>query len=249
MGGCALAMRDVVVSFPEGRGRRVVLNVPSLQIASGSHLGIRGASGSGKSTLLHVLSGLLVPDQGSLCWGDTSLAVLSEAQRDLWRGQHVGFVFQDFRLFPGLNALENILFPVSFFHWRIPAFLRRRAQGLMERLELPASRRVELLSRGEQQRVAIARAVLREPEILLADEPTASLDSENAQRITELLLDIAIEQGSTLLVVSHDEEVLSQMERTAGLYRGQLGYCKSESDLEAEGSHFSFGCSQENTNR
>lgn len=222
MGGYELAMQDVVVSFPEGRGRRVVLDIPSLQIPSGAQLGIRGVSGSGKSTLLHILSGLLLPDQGAVCWGNTSLTRLSEAQRDQWRGRHIGFVFQNFRLFPGLNALENIVLPVSFSYWRLPACLRHRAQSLMERMEIPATRRIEWLSRGEQQRVAIARAVLREPALLFADEPTASLDSENAQRITDLLLKIATELGSTLLVVSHDEDVLSRMRQTVRLHRGKL---------------------------
>ena len=222
MPGFDLELRQVALTFPEDGVRRTILDVPFLRVYPGERIGLRGASGSGKSTFLNVLAGLVLPERGDVLWNGNCPGELPEHQRDLWRGQHIGFIFQDFRLFYGLNALENVLLPVTFEHWRVPEALMRRAQELLKLMNIPNTRRVANLSRGECQRVAIARAVLREPEILLADEPTASLDAANARRISTLLLDWAQELGSTLIVVSHDEEVLARMDRVLGLHRGAL---------------------------
>lgn len=109
-----LELQDILLTFPEGGRRRTVLDIPYLKVTSGEHIGIRGASGSGKSSLLNVVSGLVLPDRGTVRWGATVPGALSEHERDRWRGQHIGFVFQDFQLFPELEALENVLLPATF---------------------------------------------------------------------------------------------------------------------------------------
>ena len=212
-----LELQDILLTFPEGGRRRTVLDIPYLKVTSGEHIGIRGASGSGKSSLLNVVSGLVLPDRGTVRWGATVPGALSEHERDRWRGQHIGFVFQDFQLFPELEALENVLLPASFTGWRIPEALIRRGRGLLEQMHVCPTRKVRALSRGEKQRVAIARAVLLKPGIILADEPTASLDEANAGQVTLLLSGYARTLGSTLLVVSHDDAVLADMDRVLAL--------------------------------
>ena len=221
-GSCmnGLELQDILLTFPEGGRRRTVLDIPYLKVTSGEHIGIRGASGSGKSSLLNVVSGLVLPDRGTVRWGATVPGALSEHERDRWRGQHIGFVFQDFQLFPELEALENVLLPATFTGWRIPEALIRRGRGLLEQMHVCPTRKVRALSRGEKQRVAIARAVLLKPGIILADEPTASLDEANAGQVSLLLSGYARTLGSTLLVVSHDDAVLADMDRVLDLNRG-----------------------------
>ncbi len=217
-----LEIRDLLLTFPEGDRRRTILDIPDLTVTSGELVAVRGASGSGKSSFLNVASGLVLPDRGEVRWNGIAPGDLPEHRRDLWRGRHIGFVFQDFRLFPELETLENVLLPVTFSHRRIPEPLRRRGRELLEQMDVTPGKKVRVLSRGEKQRVAIARAVLQEPEIILADEPTASLDADNAARVADLLVRYARSLGSTLLVVSHDEDVLARTDRVLALNRGLL---------------------------
>lgn len=217
-----LEIRDLLLTFPEGTRRRTILDIPDLTVTSGELVAVRGASGSGKSSLLNVASGLALPDRGSVRWDGVAPGELPEHRRDLWRGQHIGFVFQDFRLFSALEALENVLLPVTFSHWRIPEPLRQRGLDLLRQMGVVPDKKVGVLSRGEKQRVAIARAVLQEPKIILADEPTASLDAYNAAQVADLLVRYARSLGSTLLAVSHDEDVRARMDRVLSLDRGIL---------------------------
>ncbi len=202
--------------------RQLILDIDELALPAGSHLGLRGASGSGKTTLLSILSGILVAREGRVLWDDLEPARLAEAERDRWRGSHVGTVFQDFRLFDPLSALDNVLLPVTFHAWSIPEVLRGRACALLDLMHVAKDRKARLLSRGEKQRVAIARAVLRRPEILLADEPTASLDKASAVQVTRLLQKLAHDLGSTLIIVSHDSTVLERIPMVLTLERGHL---------------------------
>lgn len=217
-----LELQNILLTVPEGSARRAVLDIPRCTVCSGEHVGIRGASGSGKSSLLNVVSGLVLPDRGIVDWGGIRPGSLPEHERDRWRGQNIGFVFQDFQLFHELDALENVLLPVTFDHWRLPETLVRRGRELLEEMDVRPERTVRVLSRGEKQRVAIARAVLREPGIILADEPTASLDESNAEQVIARLANHARSLGSTLIVVSHDATVLARMDRVLTLDRGLL---------------------------
>jgi putative ABC transport system ATP-binding protein len=160
-------------------------------------------------------------DRGGIRWGNYDVAALSEWRRDRWRRDTVGLVFQDFQLFPELGVLDNILLPVHFDRLRMPAALRERARMLAERIGVDgATVRAGALSRGEQQRVAVARALIRRPALLLADEPTASLDPDNGRRVADLLFEMAGEAGATVLIVSHDPALLA---RVGAVYRLEAG--------------------------
>lgn len=221
-----LHLRNVRYSVQDGESTRRVLDIPELFLPGGTLAGIYGDSGSGKTSLLNLLCGLVLPDvcQGcELRWGKDDLITMPEGRRDAWRGSHVGMIFQDFQLFPHLSVLENVLLPATFRHFSIPAELQIRARDLLRRLGI---RRTDVptgvFSRGEQQRVAMARAVLFRPSVLLADEPTASLDRSNAQLVTDELVDLARSEGCTLLVVTHEQVLHGRMDRRFRLERGRL---------------------------
>ena len=154
-----------------------------LELPAGATVALTGPSGSGKTTLAYLLTGIERVQQGSVRWGETDLAELTERAGDAWRLARVGFVFQDFHLVPGLSILANVLVTCWFDRWRPPPNLVDRAEELLDRFVVPRSgREVTDLSRGEQQRVAIARALLRDPGIVVADEPTASLEPRTVRR-------------------------------------------------------------------
>ena len=143
-------------------------------------IAVRGASGAGKTTFLKLVSGILLPTRGRVLYGDTEVSALSEPRRDRWRGRHVGFLFQDFRLFDGLTALENVLLPFTFCSRTVSNTQRRDATDLLKLHGVNPDTRSELLSRGEMQRTALVRVLMQSPSIILADEPTASLDANRA---------------------------------------------------------------------
>lgn len=207
--------------LPSG-DRFTAVALDRLELEAGAHLALTGPSGSGKSSLLSALAGLDRPADGRVIWGDTDLARLSERARDRWRRAQVGLVFQDFHLFGGLDVLGNVLLPAHFGGVKAAA-LKPRAEALIARVGLTRPHQpVERLSRGEMQRVAVARALLLSPAILLADEPTASLDADNAAAIGALLIEVARELGSTLIVVTHDPPLRQRLGRELRLEAGGI---------------------------
>jgi putative ABC transport system ATP-binding protein len=222
--GRPLIVRDVMVERRNaGRDARAILQRVSLVVPPGAIVAVTGPSGAGKTTLLHVMAGLAVPGTGTVLWGDEAITSLSESERDRWRRDTTGLVFQDFQLIGELGVLENILLPLRFDHWRAPQALVERAMKLAARVGLdPHVRRAGVLSRGEQQRLAIARALVRGPKLILADEPTASLDAENGARVTELLLDFARDAQASVVLVSHDSDLLSRADQVHRLVAGAL---------------------------
>lgn len=215
-----LAVRDLQVAASDGR---LLLSVVRLDLAPGAALGLRGPSGAGKSTLLHALSGLAAVRRGSVRWGDVDLARLPEARRDRFRGATIGLLFQDFLLLEELSALDNAAIAASWAPRAARGAIRARAAALLERLGVPAgTRRVETLSGGERQRVAAARALATDPAVVIADEPTASLDRATADRLVGDLAALAREGGRTLVVASHDPVVLAAMDRVATVADGAL---------------------------
>jgi putative ABC transport system ATP-binding protein len=218
-----LRVEDLELVYRSGRGEAVpVLNVERLELEAGAKVGLTGPSGSGKTSLLYLLSGIEMPTAGRIRWGEVELTALAEAWRDRWRRRHLGFVFQDFHLQPGLSVVNNVLATCYFDRLRPSSELQRRARTLLERLGAPVDRCIVELSRGEQQRVAIARALLHEPPILIADEPTASLDEANARIIIDLLLEAAAEVDAVLIAVTHDAKLLARLPRVYHLEAGRL---------------------------
>ena len=213
----AFSARDASVRS----GGRLLLSLDRLDLAAGSLTGIRGASGAGKSTLLHALAGLLAAT-GSLKWGNTDLCDLSQSARTRFRGQNMGMIFQDFLLFEEMTARENAVVAAAFRPDR--QALARRSEALMQRLGIAAlaDRRAEMLSGGERQRVAVARALAHDPAILLADEPTASLDRTAADALIADLAALARDEGRTVVIVSHDAHVWAAMDRVLTLHDGRL---------------------------
>lgn len=215
-----LELNKVSVSYPGLTAP--VLVVPNLSIAAGSRVAVTGASGSGKSTLVNILTGLERCREASIRWGDTDIAAMSERARDRWRGEHVGLVMQDFHLFPGLSAIENILLPARLCRAMKPEYSDRALMLLYAvGLSRPAQK-IETMSRGEMQRVAIARALLRKPGVLIADEPTASLDSDSGDAVARLLIDLSVRNESTLIVVSHDPRLTGHLDRRITLSAGRV---------------------------
>lgn len=200
----------------------LALCIPGLTIPARGQVAISGPSGSGKSTLVNVVTGLERPAAGRVEWSGTDIAPLSEAARDRWRGQNVGLVMQDFHLFPGLSALDNILLPARLAGAADSALVARAHDLLAEVGLNRPGQRIETMSRGEMQRVAVARALLRRPGVIVADEPTASLDAANGAAIGALLTGLATRLGATLIVVTHDPALMALLPRRIEMSGGVI---------------------------
>jgi putative ABC transport system ATP-binding protein len=213
-----LAVSGLDVQFLDRDRAFTALSIRSLAVGAGRSVAVTGPSGCGKSSLLYVLAGLLRPTHGQVRWGDGDLYALGESRRDAWRRQTVGFVFQDFELLPELTPLENVLLPASFAFVSTPTAVRERARQLLDDFGVPARRGgTGFLSRGEQQRVALARALLFDPPVILADEPTASLDTASAERVITSLVRLGIEEGRTVITATHDPALIARMARRVAL--------------------------------
>ena len=209
-----ISLDDVRFDFPQ---TAFSLRIGSLEIAPDEHVAITGPSGCGKTTLLQILSGILKPVSGAVRIGDAELTSMSDAERRRFRITSVGQVFQDFELLESLRLVENILLPFMINGALIlDGPVRARARSLAESVGLGEflNRPVTKLSQGERQRVAICRAVITKPSLILADEPTGNLDSLTKLTIMKLLHDQARATGASLVVVTHDHELLSGFDRS-----------------------------------
>ncbi len=210
-----IVLKNVQKSFRMGGGKSLpVLDIEEFVLPEKSHAALVGPSGSGKTTLFHIISGILAPTSGRVEVAGTDLTELRAAERDRFRAQHTGYVFQSFNLLRAFTALENVMLGIAFAA-AIPRIEQQaRAKKLLERvgLENRLGHKPPQLSNGEQQRVAVARALANQPRILLADEPSAHLDFETAQRVTKLMMGICAEEKVTLLVATHDPQLLRTFE-------------------------------------
>ena len=212
-----IILQDIKRSF-DGRN---VLNIPYQEFEDGKTYFIKGESGTGKTTMFNVISGLTLPEEGIVQVGDVMVQLLSERERDAFRADNVGYVFQDFNLFDGMSALENVMVPLAFAGRKVaPAEAKRIAKEALAKVELEdkCSIKVNKMSGGEKQRVAIARALVNVPKVLLADEPTGNLDRRNSGKIMDLLIDSARTVGATLLVISHDLSLGDKFDEVLDIY-------------------------------
>lgn len=206
---------------PMAGGELEILKGITLEIKSGQSAAIVGASGSGKSTLLGLLAGLDEASDGTVEINGRDLGALDEDGRALFRSEHIGFVFQSFQLLPALTALENVMLPLEL---RGDGNAQTLARDYLERVGLGErlTHYPRQMSGGEQQRVAIARAFATRPSILFADEPTGNLDSATGNHIVDLLFELNREEGSTLVLVTHDEQLAARCDRRLQLDAGAL---------------------------
>lgn len=217
------------VSFTWPRQSQPVIAIDHFAIAAGERVFLRGPSGSGKTTLLSLVSAVILPQQGRITVDGTDLQALKGRQRDRFRADHLGLVFQQFNLLPFLSVAENVQLPCRFSQRRRSqalqggASLRQETERLLQRMQLPSDileRPVMQLSVGQQQRVAVARALIGCPSLIIADEPTSALDRDAQQAFIRLLFDEVAAAGSSLLFVSHDETLASGFDRQLDL--GQI---------------------------
>jgi len=195
----------------------------SLEISPGTFVAIMGSSGSGKSTLLNMVGCLDFPSRGKVYLKGKDISEMSESQLAQFRGEILGFVFQEFNLLPNLNAAENVMLPMVF--QKTPLTERRkRAENLLEMVGLKErmTHQPSELSGGERQRVALARAFANDPEVIIADEPTGNLDSVTGKMIMEILTDFHKEQGKTMVVVTHDPKIANYAEEVVTIKDGQI---------------------------
>ena len=198
-----------------------ILHENSFSVAAGETVAIVGASGSGKSTLLGLLAGLDLPTSGSVRLAGEPLADLDEDARAMLRGRLLGFVFQSFQLLPSLNAIENVMLPLELAGM---ANARSEAEFWLKRVGLAHRLRhyPKHLSGGEQQRVALARAFAPKPRLVFADEPTGNLDAATGHQIIELMFAINAERGTTMILVTHDEEIAARCGRRLRMHAGEI---------------------------
>ena len=204
-------------------GTLAVLRGVELSLQAGEIVSLVGSSGAGKSTLLHILGTLDAPDAGSVWLGDTELTALKGRQLAAFRNRHIGFIFQFHHLLPEFTALENVCIPGWLGH-RSKADVLKRAMHLLDRMGLSSriKNKPAELSGGEQQRVAVARALINTPAVVLADEPTGNLDSKNARELHELFFELRREMQQTFLIVTHNEELAAQCDRTVHMKDGLI---------------------------
>ena len=219
----SVVAEDVTKVFREGREDTVVLKGASLSIAPGEIVSLEGPSGSGKTTFLSILGCLLTPSSGRVSIAGETLEAKRPAQLQSIRKRHIGFVFQQFNLFPALSALENVEYALNLKGVRGRA-AREQALALIERVGLAERARFlpRDLSGGQKQRVAIARALAADPAVLLADEPTANLDINVAETILDLFVELAHRDRRALLIVTHDPKVRRVVDRTLHIEGGRI---------------------------
>jgi len=218
-----LETTNLTKTYPSGNSQLTVLDAVNIQIPTGATASIVGPSGSGKTTLLGLCAGLDRASSGTVLLDGKDITNFSEGERAELRRKSIGFIFQNFQLMPNLTAIENVVIPAEL-QGKNAAETNKRAKSLLDRVGLGSRIKhyPKQLSGGEQQRVAIARAFIHQPKILFADEPTGNLDEESSILIEDMLFEINKELGTTLVIVTHDNELAEKTEHLIKLKGGKL---------------------------
>jgi putative ABC transport system ATP-binding protein len=219
-------LKDIVKSFPVGSDEITILHGISLNIHQGEFVSIVGPSGNGKSTLLNMVTGIDRPSDGKVIVTGRPVHAMSENELAKWRGQQVGIIFQFFQMLPSLTILQNVVLPMEFAKKFGRSERRERAMGLLDMVGLAdqANKLPSMVSGGEQQRAAIARALATDPPLLIADEPTGNLDAKTAGQVFDLFMKLIEEQGKTMLMVTHDQELADRIPRKVEIVNGRIAY-------------------------
>jgi putative ABC transport system ATP-binding protein len=219
-----LEVKELKRTFKSGDTLVTAVNGVSLKVPDGQFASIIGKSGSGKSTMLSLLGALEKPTSGTISVDGQDITALHDHALIRYRGEKIGFIFQNYNLVPNLSALENVMLPMEYAH--VPKSQRKaRAQQLLEQVGLSADQQLRKpgrLSGGQQQRVAIARALANKPKLILADEPTGNLDSQTGKMIFDMLHNLAKSEHTTIIVVTHDLSIAGKTDKTFRLQDGSL---------------------------
>jgi len=224
-------LRQVKKSYQTAAGEFYALKGVNLLVDRGEFVAVVGKSGSGKSTLINMITGIDRPSSGEVLIGDAAVHTLDEGQIAVWRGVHVGVVFQFFQLLPTLSVIENVMLPMDFCNTFPPRERKLRALQLLEHVGMveQADKLPTMISGGQQQRAAIARSLANDPSIIVADEPTGNLDSKTADSVFHLFENLVAE-GKTILMVTHDDSLAQRAKRIVTIADGEI-----TSDKRAEG--------------
>jgi putative ABC transport system ATP-binding protein len=219
-------LRNIVKSFPVGNDEITILHDISLDIHQGEFVSIVGPSGNGKSTLLNMVTGIDRPSDGEVVVTGRPVHAMSENELAKWRGQDVGIIFQFFQMLPSLSLLQNVVLPMEFAKKFSRAERRERALELLDMVSLAdqANKLPSMVSGGQQQRAAIARALATDPPLLVADEPTGNLDAKTAGQVFDLFMRLIEEQGKTMLMVTHDQELAGRIPRKIEIVNGRIAH-------------------------
>ena len=229
-----IELKDIVKTFPVGDDEITILHGISLNIQQGEFVSIVGPSGNGKSTLLNMVTGIDRPSSGEVIVSGRPVHEMSENQLAKWRGQDVGIIFQFFQMLPSLSLLQNVVLPMEFANKFKRSERRERAMDLLELVGLAdqANKLPSMVSGGQQQRAAIARALATDPALLIADEPTGNLDAKTAGQVFDLFVHLIEEQGKTMLMVTHDQELANQIPRKVEIVNGVIAHDSRPQPIE-----------------
>ena len=223
-----IEVKNVMKAFPVGNTEVTVLKGVSLTVQAGEFVAIVGPSGNGKSTLLNMITGIDRPSSGEVFVTEAPLHKMSENQMAIWRGVHLGIIFQFFQMLPSLSLLQNIILPMEFAGKYSRRERQERAMGLLELVGLAdqAHKLPSMVSGGQQQRAAIARALANDPPIIVGDEPTGNLDAKTANEVF-VIFDKLVADGKTMLMVTHDRELAARMPRMVEVVNGFIHHDSS----------------------
>ena len=208
-------LKNIEMTYDDNGTKINALKIKKISIEDGERVAFIGSSGCGKTTLFNLISGMITPTSGTVLVENVALNTLKESERDLFRANHIGYIFQDFNLFSEFTVMQNVVLPMSFSNRYSKKEMQAEAINIIKRvgLENKINQKVKTLSGGEKQRVAIARSIVNKPNIILADEPTGNLDYKNGEKIIDLIMQIAKEEKATLLVITHNNSQLDMFDR------------------------------------